>query len=41
VLSYNGWLCFGVTGDRSTSDDVDILARGITAGIEELVAASR
>ncbi len=41
VLSYNGWLCFGVTGDAETTPDIDIVARGITAGIDELVAASR
>ena len=41
VLSYNGWLCFGITGDRSTADDVDVVARGIIAGLDELVAAAR
>jgi diacylglycerol O-acyltransferase len=38
ILSYNGRLAFGVTGDYDTAADVDVLARGIVAGIDELTA---
>jgi WS/DGAT/MGAT family acyltransferase len=41
VLSYNGWLCFGITGDLVTAADAGTLARGIIAGIDELVVAAR
>ena len=41
ILSYNGLLSFGVTGDYDTASDVDLVARGIAAGIEELLARSR
>jgi WS/DGAT/MGAT family acyltransferase len=37
VLSYNGGLAFGVTGDFDTVPDVGIVAEGISAGIDELV----
>jgi len=37
ILSYNGQLFFGVTGDFDTASDVAVLAEGITAGIDELV----
>lgn len=37
ILSYNGQLAFGVTGDFDTAPDVDLLARSIADGITELV----
>ena len=36
ILSYNGRLFFGVTGDYDTSPDVDVLATAIADGILEL-----
>jgi diacylglycerol O-acyltransferase len=36
ILSYNGRLGFGVTGDFDTAQDVGVLAIAIEAGIEEL-----
>jgi WS/DGAT/MGAT family acyltransferase len=36
VLSYNGRLAFGITGDFDTASDVGVLARAIKAGIREL-----
>jgi len=36
ILSYNGRLGFGVTGDYDTAQDVGVLASAIGAGIEEL-----
>jgi WS/DGAT C-terminal domain len=41
IFSYCGNLTFGVTGDYATTPDLDILARGITEGIAELLAAAR
>lgn len=38
ILSYNGRLFFGVTGDRATTPDVGVLAHGIVAEVEELRA---
>lgn len=38
ILSYNGQLAFGVTGDYDTAPDVDVLATAIPAGFEELRA---
>lgn len=40
ILSYDGQITFGVTGDLDTAPDVAVLADGIIAGIDELVAAS-
>ncbi len=37
ILSYNGRIAFGVTGDDDTAPDIDVLARGIEDGITELV----
>lgn len=37
ILSYNGQLSFGITGDEDTASDVEVLAKGISAGIDELV----
>ena len=36
ILSYNGRLAFGVTGDFDTAQDVGVLATVIEAGIDEL-----
>jgi diacylglycerol O-acyltransferase / wax synthase len=41
ILSYNGRLAFGVTGDLDTAPDVSVLATGIRSGIDALLAASR
>jgi diacylglycerol O-acyltransferase len=38
ILSYDGTLFFGVTGDHETAPDVGVLAEGIDAGMNELVA---
>ncbi len=36
VVSYDGELYFGLTGDREASPDLDVLAKGIEAGFAEL-----
>lgn len=36
ILSYNGHLFFGITGDYATAPDVDVLAVAASAGIEQL-----
>ena len=36
ILSYNGSLFFGVTGDYETMPDVGVLATAVTTGIEDL-----
>jgi WS/DGAT/MGAT family acyltransferase len=36
ILSYNGNLFFGITGDYETMQDVGVLASAVTSGIEEL-----
>jgi WS/DGAT/MGAT family acyltransferase len=36
VLSYNGHLTFGITGDFDTAPDVGVLARAIVSGVKEL-----
>jgi hypothetical protein len=36
ILSYNGQLAFGITGDDQTAADIDVLAAGIKAGTTEL-----
>jgi WS/DGAT/MGAT family acyltransferase len=41
IFSYCGGLNFGVTGDYDTTPDIDVLCRGIDAGIQELLALSR
>ncbi|MGB6059807.1 MAG: wax ester/triacylglycerol synthase family O-acyltransferase [Microthrixaceae bacterium] len=38
ILSYNGALAFGITGDWDTASDVDTLAAGIDAAIVELAS---
>jgi diacylglycerol O-acyltransferase len=40
IFSYIGTLSFGVTGDYDTAPDIDVLCRGIEAGVEELLAAA-
>lgn len=40
IFSYDGYLHFGITGDYDSVPDIDVLRRGIEAGIEELVAAA-
>ncbi len=36
ILSYDGELYFGITGDRDSAPDIDVLADGIEAGVTEL-----
>jgi hypothetical protein len=36
ILSYNGRLSFGITGDYATVPDVGVLAAATAAGIREL-----
>jgi diacylglycerol O-acyltransferase len=36
ILSYNGQLAFGITGDDPTAQDIDVLAAGIKSGLTEL-----
>jgi WS/DGAT/MGAT family acyltransferase len=36
ILSYNGKLGFGITGDWDTADDIAVLAQGIEDGMAEL-----
>ncbi|MHB8440327.1 MAG: WS/DGAT domain-containing protein, partial [Acidimicrobiales bacterium] len=39
IFSYDGKVTFGVTGDRDTTPDLDVLCRGIEAGMSEMLAA--
>ena len=41
IYSYDGGLGFGVTGDAATAQDVQVLADGIVAGMDELLEAAR
>jgi WS/DGAT/MGAT family acyltransferase len=41
MLSYDGTISFGVTGDRDTASDVAIVAAGIEKGLEELLDRAR
>jgi diacylglycerol O-acyltransferase / wax synthase len=41
ILSYCGQVTFGITGDRDSIPDIDVLVRGIDHGLAELVAAAR
>ena len=41
ILSYNGRIFFGVTGDYATMPDVDVLAAAAVSGIEELRGLAR
>jgi diacylglycerol O-acyltransferase len=40
VYSYEGSLHIGITGDRKSVPDVDVLAEGIRRGVEDLLTAS-
>jgi WS/DGAT/MGAT family acyltransferase len=40
IFSYDGQLTFGVTGDRDTVPDIDVLCRGIEDGVATLLAAA-
>lgn len=40
ILSYNGTLAFGVTGDLDSVPDVAVLAEGVPAGLADLLAAA-
>jgi diacylglycerol O-acyltransferase len=40
IFSYDGHLHFGITGDYDSVADIDVLRRGIEAGIAELVVAA-
>jgi diacylglycerol O-acyltransferase len=39
IFSYDGQVNFGVTGDYDSAADIDVLCRGIEAGMEEMLAA--
>jgi WS/DGAT/MGAT family acyltransferase len=41
IMSYNGSVVFGVTGDYDTMPDIDVMAHGIEAGIDELLHLGR
>jgi hypothetical protein len=36
IFSYNGEVSFGVTGDYDTTEDLDVLCRGIEEGVREM-----
>ncbi len=38
ALSYNGLVTFGINADAASTPDIDVLARGIAEGIQELRA---
>jgi WS/DGAT/MGAT family acyltransferase len=40
IFSYDGAIMFGITADYETNPDVDVLARGIEAGVSELLLAA-
>jgi len=40
VLSYDGQLSFGITGDAQTMPDIDVLARAVAAEITTMAAAA-
>jgi hypothetical protein len=37
IFSYDGGLYFGVTGDRDHAPDIDVITRGIEAGLVALL----
>jgi diacylglycerol O-acyltransferase len=37
ILSYNGRLFFGITGDYDTAPDVEVVARGTAEAIAQLL----
>ena len=40
IFSYLGGLNFGITGDYDTAPDIDVLARGIEDGLQQLLKVS-
>ena len=40
IVSYCGTLHFGITGDFDAMPDLDVLAKGVQAGLDELVRAA-
>lgn len=40
ILSYDGELNFGITGDYDHASDVDVIAEGIAVGVDEMLAAA-
>ena len=40
IFTYCGNVTFGITGDYTTTPDIDVLAHGIEDGISELLAAA-
>lgn len=40
IYTYDGQVTFGLTGDEATTEDLDVLARGIEDGMLELVRAA-
>jgi diacylglycerol O-acyltransferase len=40
IFSYIGQLTFGITGDYDRASDIEVLAKGIENGIDELLASS-
>jgi diacylglycerol O-acyltransferase len=41
IFSYAGELAFGITGDYDTARDIDVLARGISDSLGELLDLAR
>lgn len=41
ILSYDGHVAFGVTGDRESAPDIGVLAAAIEGGIADLLSAAR
>ena len=41
IMSYNGGLDFGLLGDYDALPDIDLIADGIAAGLQELLALAR
>jgi diacylglycerol O-acyltransferase len=40
ILSYDGRLFFGITGDATTAGDVDVVARSTAANVERLAESA-
>jgi hypothetical protein len=40
IMSYNGGLNFGLLGDYDSMEDVDLLASGLSASLNELLDAA-
>lgn len=41
ILSYDGNVAFGITGDYDTAPDIEVLGKGIDAALADLLQASR